>query len=313
MRIFTRTALATALALGLAAPAMAQFSNVYFFGDSLTDMGSYKPVLPPGTGMFTTNPGPVWAQPFAQSFGFSASPANQGGNDYAYGGARVTLSPGYPATAPTGAAVPVATQIQQLLAKGPLDSNAIYSVWAGANDLFVQLSDVQSGAITAAQAQANLATAATQLAQQVGVLRAAGAQYILVGNIPLPLSIFNSVSLYMIDPVSHEYVFNTGGNSVLGIIYYGVRAGVFRKAEPFAVYLSLIAPVVMFRVTAPAREALTRERLAPVAALDRDAFVAHVKHGVLASLNAGARSPLPVAAPAASTRARRTTRTGARS
>ena len=50
---------------------------------------------------------------------------------------------------------------------------------------------------------------------------------ILVGNIPLPLSIFNSVSLYMIDPVSHEYVFNTGGNSVLGIIYYGVRAGVF--------------------------------------------------------------------------------------
>lgn len=50
---------------------------------------------------------------------------------------------------------------------------------------------------------------------------------ILVGNVPMPLSIFNSVSLYMIDPVSHEYVFNTGGNSVLGIIYYGVRAGVF--------------------------------------------------------------------------------------
>jgi oxaloacetate decarboxylase beta subunit len=50
---------------------------------------------------------------------------------------------------------------------------------------------------------------------------------ILVGNIPMPLSIFNSVSLYMIDPVSHEFVFNTGGNSVLGIIYYGVRAGVF--------------------------------------------------------------------------------------
>ena len=50
---------------------------------------------------------------------------------------------------------------------------------------------------------------------------------ILVGNIPMPLSIFNSVSLYMIDPVSHEYVFNSGGNSVLGIIYFGVKAGVF--------------------------------------------------------------------------------------
>ena len=46
-----------------------------------------------------------------------------------------------------------------------------------------------------------------------------GSRYSLaLGTIlfPLPLSIFNSVSLYMIDPVSHEYVFNTGGNSVLG-------------------------------------------------------------------------------------------------
>ena len=50
---------------------------------------------------------------------------------------------------------------------------------------------------------------------------------ILIGNIPLPLSIFNSVSVYMIDPVSHEYVFNTGSNSVMGMIYFGVRAGLF--------------------------------------------------------------------------------------
>ena len=50
---------------------------------------------------------------------------------------------------------------------------------------------------------------------------------ILVGNVPLPLSIFNSVSVYMIDPVSHEYVFNTGSNSVMGMIYFGVRSGIF--------------------------------------------------------------------------------------
>lgn len=50
---------------------------------------------------------------------------------------------------------------------------------------------------------------------------------ILIGNIPLPLSIFNSVSLYMIDPHTHEYTFNTTGNSVLGIIYFGVRSGLF--------------------------------------------------------------------------------------
>ncbi len=48
---------------------------------------------------------------------------------------------------------------------------------------------------------------------------------VLIGNMPMPLSIFNSVSVYMIDPVTHEYVFNTGGNSVMGMIYFGVKSG----------------------------------------------------------------------------------------
>lgn len=48
---------------------------------------------------------------------------------------------------------------------------------------------------------------------------------VLIGNMPMPLSIFNSVSVYMIDPVTHEYTFNTGGNSVLGMIYFGVKSG----------------------------------------------------------------------------------------
>ena len=92
MRRTKRTVLASALFIGLAlshGEAAAQFSGFYFFGDSLTDAGSFKPVLPPGTGKFTTNPGPVWAEVFAQRYGFTATPANQGGNDYAEGGARV--------------------------------------------------------------------------------------------------------------------------------------------------------------------------------------------------------------------------------
>lgn len=48
---------------------------------------------------------------------------------------------------------------------------------------------------------------------------------ILIGNMPMPLSIFNSVSVYMIDPVTHEYAFNTSGNSVMGMIYFGVKSG----------------------------------------------------------------------------------------
>ncbi|MCD4750755.1 MAG: sodium ion-translocating decarboxylase subunit beta [Thermoanaerobaculales bacterium] len=48
---------------------------------------------------------------------------------------------------------------------------------------------------------------------------------ILIGNIPLPLQIFDAISVYMVDPVTHEYAFNTTGNSVMGLIYFGVRSG----------------------------------------------------------------------------------------
>src|SRR6476661_9364162 len=103
MRLLHSSLAATALALALAAgDASAQFTNIFFFGDSLTDSGSFEPVLPPGTGLFTTNPGPVWAQVLAQRYGLTAVPANQGGTDFAEGGARVTGLPGVPNSPPTG-------------------------------------------------------------------------------------------------------------------------------------------------------------------------------------------------------------------
>jgi len=162
MRKLPRSVLASAFVLALAASgtANAQFSNVFYFGDSLSDAGSYKPVLPPGTGLFTTNPGPIWAQVFGANYGFTVTPANQGGTDYAQGGARVTSLPGVPSSAPTGTAVPIATQISQFLAKGPANPSAFYSVWGGANDIFYQLGLVQAGMATVAQAQAGVGLAA---------------------------------------------------------------------------------------------------------------------------------------------------------
>lgn len=179
----SRTACAIALSL-CAGSAVAQFSNTYFFGDSLSDNGSYKPVLPAGTGLFTTNPGPVWTQLVAEHYGASAQPANQGGTDYAQGGARVTQLPGVPDSPPTGTALPIAAQVAQFLATGPVDSRALYSMWGGANDVFYQLGALQAGAITQAELQTNLVVSATQLVQQVGALQAAGARYVMVWNLP---------------------------------------------------------------------------------------------------------------------------------
>ena len=185
MRRFRLSMAATAVALTLAAGnASAQFSNIFFVGDSLTDSGTYKPILPPGTGLFTTNPGPVWSQVLAQRYGLTAIPANQGGTNYAQGGARVTGLPGVPAAPPTGTATPIAAQVSQLLASGPLDGNALYAVWGGANDIFFQLGALQAGLITPAQLQANIGTAAGDLVRQMAILQAAGAQNIIVVNLP---------------------------------------------------------------------------------------------------------------------------------
>jgi outer membrane lipase/esterase len=162
--------------------ANAQWSGFYFFGDSLTDAGSYIPVVPVG-GRFTTNPGEVWAQVLGSRYGFVITPANQGGTDYAYGGARVTLLPGYPNSPPMATAVPIATQISQHLASG-IDPGGLYAVWGGANDVFHQLDQFRAGQITSEQAQAAVATAAAQLAARVAALQAAGAGTIVVINLP---------------------------------------------------------------------------------------------------------------------------------
>jgi AcrR family transcriptional regulator len=100
--------------------------------------------------------------------------------------------------------------------------------------------------------------------------------------------------------------------NLAAVLADGARAGVFRDVDPFMVYLSLIGPIVMFRVTAPARAALARQHLGPAADLDREAFVGHVKLGALAALNAGARLALPTVPPAPTRRPRRPSRSGVR-
>src|SRR5262245_30421093 len=99
--------------------ALADFSSVVIFGDSLSDTGNnafvfdtlgalgdlppseLRTLVPtPGNTFIPTAPyatsvggrysnGPVWADDFASALGLSALPSNLGGTDYAYGGARM--------------------------------------------------------------------------------------------------------------------------------------------------------------------------------------------------------------------------------
>ena len=136
MRTLQRSLLASAVALGFAASgtAAAQFSNVYFFGDSLTDAGSYKPCCRPAPDSSRRIPARSGRTVFGATLRLRRyRRASQGGTDYAQGGARVTRLPGVPPIAPTGsrsadrdagAAVP--------RRRRPADPNAIYSVSGGA-------------------------------------------------------------------------------------------------------------------------------------------------------------------------------------
>ncbi|MGB8972757.1 MAG: hypothetical protein WCC62_09525, partial [Pseudomonas capeferrum] len=72
----------------------APFSRTLFLGDSYTDSGYYRPLLPPGVqaglGKLTTNPGKVWSEHLADHYGVDASANGNGqtGDNYAAGGAR---------------------------------------------------------------------------------------------------------------------------------------------------------------------------------------------------------------------------------
>lgn len=177
-----KTAAALAVVLALASlPALGgEYGNAVFFGDSLTDSGYYKPLLPlPGVGKFTTNPGPVWSEIMAASLGFQANPSNTpGGTNYAQGGARVDATPGVGGGPATGAQ-PISTQVSSYLSANGNRANpaALYVVWAGANDIFAASS-------SPASAQGTVLAAATADVQQIARLRAAGARYIVVPSLP---------------------------------------------------------------------------------------------------------------------------------
>lgn len=165
----------------------ADFSNTYYFGDSLTDSGSFLPLLQmvdptyTGAAKFTTNPGPVWSELLAGQYGVTLSPANQGGTNYAEGGARISGTPGIGA-APASGATPITTQVQNYLSAngGVADPNALYTLWGGANDIFW----IAGGGVLPADITSYITTTTGEQVQALAALKAAGARYLLVPTLP---------------------------------------------------------------------------------------------------------------------------------
>lgn len=213
-------------ALPVGAVHASPFTGVTVFGDSLSDDGNIALAsgLPNLTGTasfqkFTTNPGDVAVEALAVGLGLPLAPSLLGGQDLAFGGSGVTTNaPGTPAGVPN-----VTTQVTGYLAANPsLDANRLFTVWAGANDIFYHGAAALAGAGAAqavaalppglpaaiqtalvaridAAAAAQVGVAAVETSDQAGQavlaaagqevalltqLHAAGARYLVVFNLP---------------------------------------------------------------------------------------------------------------------------------
>jgi phospholipase/lecithinase/hemolysin len=159
------------------------FSAIYSFGDSLSDAGNVRigtlgqvPVSPPySDGRFTN--GNVWVQDLALNLGLPpVAPSLSGGTDYAYGGAE-TGSTAVHAQNPTD----LPSQLGQFVASVPdPSSRALYTVWAGSNDVL----DIANSTLTPAQQQAAVTKAVSNETSFIDGLIAHGAKDLVVMNVP---------------------------------------------------------------------------------------------------------------------------------
>lgn len=191
-----------ALSLGLAAvcASAATYSQLYVFGDSLSDSGNnalligtapgqvitgdaYYARVPFASGTYSN--GPVWTQYLAQSLGLALTPSLAGGNNYAFGGAETGIN-GSDVPGIAGFPFSMRTQLGMYLGNsgGVADPQALYIVSGGGNNIRSALEAVVAGADPTATFASTLQGYVADMLAIVGGLQAAGAQHVLVMNTP---------------------------------------------------------------------------------------------------------------------------------
>ncbi len=152
------------------------YSKLYVFGDSLSDIGNIASATfgaDPGQYYWNNrfSNGPVWVEDLDTGLGLPplVRSTSSGGTDFAYGGAQTSGTGGL-----DGIFIKdVDEQINQLLPKSTtkVDPNALYVMFAGANDLI--------------NGQTNVSIPVNNLSQDLTRLATAGARTFLVANLPL--------------------------------------------------------------------------------------------------------------------------------
>jgi phospholipase/lecithinase/hemolysin len=167
------------------------FQKVFVFGDSLSDTGNVFtvtgsvpsnpiPVSPPYfTGRFSN--GPVWVEILAELLDLELRPFLAGGTNFAFGGAEIELDTEDVFERDIGVTIPsIRSQVQAFFAQhlfDDTDSEALYIIWGGANDL-------RDALVTATDPLTAVQPAVDGLIAAIEDLADAGAVYFLIPNLP---------------------------------------------------------------------------------------------------------------------------------
>lgn len=169
----------------------ATYSNVYVFGDSLSDIGNLHAIDNQYPVRFSN--GPLAVETLAGGLGFQLTPSlhllppsvvnGQYGNDYAVAGAVAIDADGNPATADIN--VPTQVNAFLMIHGGHAPSDALYVVMIGGNDIFAAQDIMIKGSWNSgAAADQRLQQAAAAVKTELQTLIAAGARNILVVDAP---------------------------------------------------------------------------------------------------------------------------------
>lgn len=193
MPLLRRALCATTFALVATAAQATPFSNLFVFGDSLSDSGNVALLTPlreplpiPGNAYIPSLPyspsgtfsnGPTWVTQFGAALGFTMRPAFSvppGGTNFAIGGATT-------GTGPTSMLNQVGAAVGL---PGDLPADALYVLAGGGNNARAALTAIAGGADVMSTIGAVATAYAADIVAMIQALDSAGAEEFVLWNVP---------------------------------------------------------------------------------------------------------------------------------